>query len=163
MPTPVIHLVCGLNGSGKSTLARKLADEGRVRLSLDEHMIARYPGLRYDDPEYARAVGAAIEELWAAADEHLRGGRDVVLDWNQWSRERRADARLRATRLGAEIVLHWVDVPVETAVRRARTRDDPGSHRLDEPGVRHLATIFEDPDPTEGIAIIRHHEDEAAE
>lgn len=160
MTSPVVHLVCGLNGAGKSTVARQLEADGSVRLGLDEYMIARYAGLRYDDPEYAHHVTDAIEVLWSAAAEALGAGRSVVLDWNQWSRARRAVASGRARQLGAEPLLHRVDVPVQLAVERARDRRDPTSHLLDEAGVRHLATIFEAPSADEGIPIVRHAADQ---
>jgi predicted kinase len=83
----------------------------------------------------------------------LRLGHGVVLDWNQWSRQRRARWRDTARQAGCDVVLHHVDVPVEVAVTRARARTDHDSHEIDEAGVRHLAEIFEPPTPNEDIPI----------
>jgi predicted kinase len=84
----------------------------------------------------------------------LRLGHDVVLDWNQWSRQRRAAWRDTVRHAGYQVLLHHVDVPLDVAVARARERaGTAGSHDIDETGVRHLAGIFEPPDEGEGIEI----------
>jgi predicted kinase len=154
--SPRVHLFCGLVGVGKTTLARRIADEQvAVRFSLDEWMLRLY-GLRYDDPEYVARLDACKALIWDTAHQVLATGHDVVLDWNQWSRQRRAEWASAASAAGAIPVLHYVDVPLDVAIRRAvgRAETDPGSHRLDETGVRHLASILEPPTPAEGIEII---------
>jgi predicted kinase len=93
------------------------------------------------------------------AAQALRVGVHVVLDWNHFSRERRANAAERAHRAGAHLVVHHLDVPVATAVERARARRLTASldtHRVDSEGVRHSARIFELPSETEGLTIVRH-------
>jgi predicted kinase len=153
-------LVCGLVAAGKSTLARRLADElPAVRLSRDEWMI-RLHGLGYEEPGYVERLGPCTELLWDTALAIVTADASVVLDWNFWSRERRADARRRAAAAGVAVRLHWLDLPVDVAVERARTRlaaQPADAHRIGEDGVRHMATIFEPPEDAEGILITRHH------
>lgn len=123
IPGATVHLLCGLNGAGKSTHARRLEREsGALRLSLDEWMLERHPGMSFDDPGYGALAEAAKEALWSRALPVLAAGRDVVLDWNQWSRARRASWRDRALAAGCVALLHVLDVDVETAVVRARRR-----------------------------------------
>lgn len=154
-----VHLLCGLNGSGKTTLARQLAEDlPAVRFTLDEWMLRLY-GLRYDDPAYVEHLDPAQDLIWETAQQVLGLGRDVVLDWNQWSRERRAKWRGRAEDFGARVVIHYVDVPVDVAVDRMMKRNDQaaeGTHEINESGVRHLAAIFEPPSAEEGIEVLRH-------
>lgn len=156
---PAIHLMCGLVGAGKSTLARQLArDLPAVRLSRDEWML-RLHGLPYDDPAYVERLGPCTDLLWDVALDVLSAGSSVVLDWNFWSVERRAEARDRARAGGFPIHVHWLDVPVETAIARARSRladDPPDAHRLDDDSIRHFATIFEPPTDDEGLLLTRH-------
>ncbi len=151
-----VHLVAGLNGSGKTRLARKLeSDVPAVSFSLDEWML-RLHQLPYDDESYPELSERCMSLIWDTARQVLSAGVDVVLDWNQWSRARRKLWRARVDAAGYRLVLHHVDVPVETAVRRAEERarlDVPGSHLLDAAAVRHLASIFEPPRADEGIEI----------
>ena len=82
-----------------------------------------------------------------------------MLDWNHWSPTLRAESRQRATAAGADFVLHYVDVPVDLAVRQADTRNAEHSaavHHIEESAVRHFATIFRPPTPNEGLEIVRH-------
>lgn len=83
----------------------------------------------------------------------LRAGSSVVLDWNMWSRSRRADAVKRAADLGATCHLHHVVVPLDVAIQRATSRRDPWAHRLDADAVRHLAALFEPPETAEGFVL----------
>ena len=77
----------------------------------------------------------------------------MVLDWNMWSRSRRAEAVRRVTDLGVACHLHHVAVPLEVAIQRATDRHDPRAHRLDADAVRHLAGLFESPEESEGFVL----------
>ncbi len=151
-----MHLLCGLLGAGKTTYAKQLAtDVGGVRFTLDEWMLRLY-GLRHDDPRYAARLKRQ-DLIWDVAVQVLALGHDVVPDWDQWSWERRARWASRATSLGYNVLLHHLDVPVETAVARVLSRasdGDPFSHKIDEAGVRHFSTIFEPPTVEEGVDIL---------
>ena len=82
-----VHLLYGLAGSGKTTLARVLCADGKaVRFTLDEWMIRLYPGLPFESAEYARQTETVKDLIWSLAEQVLRSDRDVVLDWNSWSR-----------------------------------------------------------------------------
>ena len=156
--TATVHLLCGLNGAGKTTLARTLeASLPAVRFSLDDWMLRLYPALHYESGEYGRRAEACKLLIWDTARQVLRAGTDVVLDWNQWSRERRALWHGKAMDDGFDVLLHHVRTPLATAVERARQRTlagDAGSHALEETGVRHLAGIFEEPAASEGLRIV---------
>jgi predicted kinase len=127
-----------------------------VRFSLDEWMLRLYPGVHFAAAEYGGLAETCKLLIWDTARQVLDSGTDVVLDWNQWSRDRRAVWRDKASAAGFPAVLHHVHTPLETAIKRVGIRaaaGDPASHRLDEGGVRHLATIFETPGPDEGLDI----------
>ena len=151
-----VHLVAGLPGSGKSTLARRLEQElPAVRFSLDEWML-RLHGLAYDDPRYPELARDCQELIWDLAEQVLHGGTDVVLDWNQWSRERRRTWGDRAVAAGHQRLLHHVACSVETAIARVEHRAalaHGADHVLDANAVRHLARLFETPTADEGIEL----------
>lgn len=153
-----VHLLCGLPGAGKTTLARQL-ESGlpAVRFSLDEWMLRLYPDLHFAAGDYGKLAETCKLLIWDTARQVLEGGTDVVLDWNQWSRERRAAWAGRAEAAGAAVVLHYVRTPLQTSIERAAVRAgrrEAGSHRLEESDIRHLAGIFEEPEPSEGLRIL---------
>src|SRR5262245_36724722 len=158
-PRAIVHLMCGLVAGGKTALARQLAEDlPALRFSRDEWMIRLY-GLSYDDPQYVERLEPCTDLIWDVAVDTLRLGANVILDWSHWSRHRRADALKRARTAGFDAVLHFLDVPIDTAIRRAchRLSTSPAdAHRIDVAAVRHFATIFERPTDDEGLRIIRH-------
>jgi predicted kinase len=154
-----VHLLYGLVGSGKTTLARALCADGKaVRFTLDEWMIRLYPGLSFNTAEYGRRTGIVKDLIWSVAEQVLRSGADVVLDWNSWSRPRRAWAVQRAAAIPAEVVLHRLDTSIEQATTRVEQRSrDPRSvyaHSIGREGNEHLASIMEPPSEAEGFDII---------
>lgn len=158
-PRPTVHLLCGLNGAGKTIYARRLASErGALHCNLDAAMLQLHPELRFDAPEYGAIAERCKYLLWSLAQQVLALGHDVILDWNQWSRQRRATWRDLAQQAGYPVVLHYLQVTVDTAIARAEARaaaNVADAHRLDAAGIRHMATIFEEPTADEGLKIVR--------
>lgn len=155
-PEPRVHLFAGLNGAGKSTLARQLERTlPAVRFGLDEWVLLLW-SLDFDHPDYPAAAERCRSLIWDTAVQVLRAGSPVLLDWNLWSRARRAEWVDRAASVGERCVLHHLDVPVGVAIRRASTREDATSHALDAAAVRHLASIFEPPTLDEGLVVRVH-------
>ncbi|MFP5333680.1 MAG: AAA family ATPase [Actinomycetes bacterium] len=156
MSEPTVHLMVGLNGAGKTTHARRLERQcPAVRFTLDEWML-RLHGLPFDAPEYPELSERCQSVIWDVALQVLATGTDVVLDWNLWSRARRATWRDRVTAAGYHPVLHHVQVPLDLAIRRAEERarrQVDGAHVLTVSDVRHLARIFETPGPGEGMEL----------
>lgn len=107
----------------------------------------------FDDPLYPDGADKCRGLIWDLTAQIIRAGSSVVLDWNMWSRSRRADAVERAAQLGVTCHLHHVIVSPDTAIQRAADRRDPNAHRLNADDVRHLAELFEQPDPTEGFVM----------
>jgi hypothetical protein len=154
-----VHLLYGLVGSGKTTLARALCADGKaVRFTLDEWMIRLYPGLSFYTAEYGNRTVIVKDLIWSVAEQVLRSGVDVVLDWNSWSRERRAWTVQRAAAIPAEVILHRLDASIGQATARAEGRSrDPCAvyvHSIGREGNEHLASIMEPPSKAEGFSIV---------
>lgn len=115
-----LHLMVGLPCSGKTTLAKKLEhDLPALRLTPDEWMIKVVEDA-YDEPKRAIVEGM----LWQIAARVLALGSDVVLDYGFWSKEERADFRQRAAQVGADMKIHFLDVPREALHQRLIERNE---------------------------------------
>jgi predicted kinase len=141
-------LTCGLPGAGKTTLARRLAAErGAVRLSKDEWLWA------LGSSPWNQETGARIEgELWNLAQEILRLGLSVVLDFGLWARAERDAMRTAARDLGVGVELHYLEETTDELWRRVDERN-ASPDWSDEPITRaHLeewTQTFEAPDAEE--------------
>ena len=116
---PRLLLTCGLPGAGKTSLARELSTEREaVRLTKDEWQRA------LGSSPWDRDVGERIErELWRLAQELLRLGVSVVLDFGLWARTERDELRIAARDLGVGVELHYIGIPLDELWRRIETRN----------------------------------------
>jgi len=111
-------IVCGLPGSGKTTGAKVLERRlHAVRFSPDEWMDALSLDL-YD--EERRGKIEAVQ--WQLAQQLLRLGLTVIIEWGTWGRVERDTLRLGARALGAAVELHYLSAPVDVLFDRLQRR-----------------------------------------
>jgi predicted kinase len=141
-------LTCGLPAAGKTTLARQLAaDRSALRLTQDEWLIALG-----STPWDASTREKVDHELWLLAQEILRLGLSVVLDFGLWARIERDEMRSVARDLGIGVELHYLDVPAHELWRRIQARNvEPpwNCYPIARADFDEWLRLFEAPDPAE--------------
>ena len=126
---PVLIIVCGLPGAGKTTMAvSQAAERNGIRLCADDWLDALEINL-WDEASRDR-----VERLqWELAQELLRLGNVVIIEWGTWGRDERARLRTQARVIGARVELIFLDPPVDVLWRRIERRgqEDPPISRSD--------------------------------
>jgi predicted kinase len=149
-------LVCGLPGSGKTTLSRQLqVTTGAIRMCPDEWIAA----LGFDG--YDEDARGRVEALqWALAQELLKAGQNVILEFGFWSRMERDRMRESARAMGARVELRYCRVPLDELWARLEARNQSlpeatfavrredlevwATEYFEEPGEEELQ-LFDDP------------------
>ena len=143
-----LMLMCGLPGAGKTTLAKQLAaDRHALRLTQDEWLIALG-----SSPWEASTRDRVDLELWRLAQEVLRLGLSVVLDFGLWATIERDEMRRAARSLGVGVELHYLDVPPEELWRRVQARNSEppwSSYPIGRADFDEWLTVFQAPDAAE--------------
>jgi predicted kinase len=82
------------------------------------------------------------------AQELLRLGLTVIIEWGTWGREERDTLRLRARALGAAVELHYLAAPIDVLFDRIQRRgmEDPPIQRAQ---LIQWAQVFQEPTPEE--------------
>jgi predicted kinase len=141
-------LTCGLPGAGKTTLAKQVArDRAAVRLTKDEWLVALGSN-PWDEPTQEKME----RELWRLAQEILRLGLSVVLDFGLWARVERDEFRAVARSLGVGVELHYLHAPTEELWRRidARNSEPPwDSYPITRTHLDEWTASFQAPDDAE--------------
>jgi predicted kinase len=118
-----VYLICGFIGAGKTTFAKKLEERtDAVRITKDEWSIR----LIGNDPAFdgyvewdAKVIGLSRDFAFYLA----RKGIHVIMDEGFWGKEEREDLKRQISAIGAEVVMYYVDTPIEIIRDRVAKRN----------------------------------------
>jgi predicted kinase len=123
-----VYMVCGNTAAGKSTYSRALAKKhNAILFSIDPWMQALY-GADYNPAKndfnwLMERTERCKKQIREIAEQIIAQNRSVVLDFGFGDKESRDYYRTWAISQGAEVSLHFLDVPVEERRRRVRERN----------------------------------------
>jgi len=150
MSSARLYLVCGLPGAGKTTRSKQIESAtDAIRLCTDEWLDALGISL-VDYPPRFRLEPYLLKH----AEQLLRVGVSVIVEFASWSRVERDRIRDVADRTGVPCELHFLDAALPELERRIRSRGGPHATVLAEDVLLKLGHLFER--PTEEEAALYH-------
>lgn len=156
-----VHLISGLPCSGKTTYSAALRNEtGGVHFWLDRWLITLFGAYSIDEvghDEHVRRVLACRELIWEMAGEFLRRDVDVILDDGYFLRGHRRQSIDRARSLGAHVIIHHLDTPIEVMRSRLAARNaslPKYNFPISPERFEAFVELFEPPTEEEGAELV---------
>jgi predicted kinase len=147
-----LHLMIGLPCSGKTTLARKLEKEYNALLLTPDIWHLKLFGNDFPGEEHDRNHNNIESIMRDVCSSVLKIGVDVILDFGFWARVERDEFRKRASEIGANFRMHYLNVPKDELFRRLeeRNKQQPdGVFVIPREFMEKYMEIFQPPTPDE--------------
>jgi predicted kinase len=144
MPKPILKIVQGFMGAGKTTYSKWLASQtGELRLNADEYCETNFSKEDLEE-NWDSCFSQAISNLYVEAENQLRAGNNVILDFGFWNRKSRDFARDLAHRTGADFQHLYLDTPDDMLLDRIKMRSGVIADRNFQ-NFYKLKDLFEEP------------------
>lgn len=143
-----LHLLCGIPGSGKSTLAQNLSghlvstDQIRKFLWHDETLVVH-------DVLVFKLVQSIIDYL---LDQKI----DVIIDATNLRRKKRKKYINLAKKYQADVIVHWLNCSLETALVRNAKRN----RKVPEDIILALFCSLQVPNLNEGMDLLQIYDEQ---
>lgn len=151
-----IHLMVGFMGFGKTTITKDLEKKlSAVRFTHDEFMLERY-GKNPDD--FAKKYAAVDLEIRRWAEECVKNGQDVILDYGFWAHAKREEYYMWAKTVTDHVVFHLTDCDLNVAKNRvlARTKNDDKALNINEKTFDTLLAQYEPWNCLDDYSVVLH-------
>jgi predicted kinase len=156
---PLLILLYGFPGSGKTYFARQLCEHFQAAHVHGDRIRAEL----FEQPRYDREENEVINHLMDyMTGEFLNAGMSVVYDANAMRLTQRRLLRDMARKSGAQPILIWQQIDVESSYQRASKRDrrkadDKFSPAVDRQTFERIASGMQNPQNEEYIVISGKH------
>ncbi len=151
-----LHLIVGLPCAGKTTFAKQLElEQSALRFTPDEwhtRLFGQDFTLEFVHPDHDARHGLIEAMMWDVAARALQLGTNVILDFGFWGKSERIDYRARAAQLGANSMVHFLNVPEEELLSRLEVRNTnlpAGTFQIPAVKLREWMQIFQTPSDDE--------------
>ena len=161
MAEAAFHLICGSTGAGKSTYAQTLAhDLGGLHFAIDQWMVTLFwqdsPHPIEFDWTMAR-IDRCEAMIFETAKQAVSIGVPVILDLGFTKAAHRQKFADLARQANAPVILHVLDVPVDTRWARVQARNatkgETYAMEVDRSMFDFVEAMWELPDPAEMAAL----------
>jgi predicted kinase len=156
---PLLILLYGFSGSGKTYFARQLCDHLQAAHVHGDRIRSEL----FEQPRYDREENEVVSHLMDyMTGEFLNADMSVVYDTNAMRLSQRRQLRELARKSGAQTVLIWQQIDLESAFVRANKRDrrrgdDKYSPAIDRATFDRIAAGMQNPQNEEYVVISGKH------
>jgi predicted kinase len=153
---PLFIMLYGFPGAGKTYFARQLCENIQAAHVQGD----RIRGELFAEPRWDAQENSVINQLMEyMAGEFLAAGVSVVYDTNAMRASQRRALRDMARKAGAQPVVVWFQIDLESAYDRTakldrRRNDDRFAAPMDPAAFKNIVTHMQNPDPTEQYVVI---------
>ncbi len=137
------HMLCGIPGSGKSTIVKDL-----LGFVVSTDSIRKF---LWNDASIVNHDKLVFEMAEVMINYILSLGNDVIFDATNLTIERRMKYIRLAKTAGANVIIHWIDCPVDVAIGRNAKRD----RKVPVPVIIALSNSLQPPLISEGMDQIK--------
>ena len=153
---PLFVMLYGFPGAGKTYFARQLCEN----LQAAHVQGDRIRGELFAEPRWDAQENGVINQLMEyMAGEFLSAGMSVVFDTNAMRASQRRTLRDMARKAGAEPVVVWFQIDLESAYQRTakrdrRRNDDRFAAPMNPPAFKNIVTHMQNPETSENYIVI---------
>lgn len=153
-----IHLIHGFIGFGKTKTSKELAHELPAVILNNDDFMARLYGKNPPQEMFRDYYNRIDDLIWDLAEQIVRAGTDVIIDYGFWTRQSRADAYARAKNITEKVVFHNIQCDMDTARQSVieRAQRHPEALFVDAATFDLFRPQFEPISDDEGYPIINH-------